>query len=769
MKRTTSKIIIVIFFVSQIAFAFRQTSAQSGVLIPSTDTKPNDAILSLQVMNVDVLIDNQHARVRVLQIYDNHVSSVLEGKFLFALPPQASVSDFAIWENDMRIPGVIIEKPRANKIYTDFRQQNIDPGILQQDDEQGGTSAFSAKVFPIPAYGSKRIEMEYTEMLPVEGLFSHFGFPLKHSFGAPQKVSEFNLHIKILSDIPIGVPENVSYPMRTIKAEANDYEAEFKATNIELKDDFSLDYKLNVNESTLSFISYRAPEQITVYDLRDPALATQNPDGYFASRAIFNEPKKENQQPGNVCLLLDTSLSMYGEKLSRAVEAVDFFLHNLAKQDRFNLILFNEDTSQLSNELLPATPENIERATRFVRESPLANGTNLKQALTKTLELKPNEMVIVSDANPTLGTSDAKQILSVFDKNKETKVFAFAIGNSANKSLLEELARKTHGYFAQVRETEDICSNLKIFFDKVGEYSVDDIKFSTSNEKNFYYVYQSQTHSYNGSSVEFVGRYRHPQPQTKIYINSKDINLSKEVSLPEFEDTHRHLPRLWAKARVDALLREMDINGEREDYISEIIRLSQKYKFVTPYTALLAAPRSLLRPRLIQPGDPVIRVKTDESIKSVFAVLPFGETHAMKFLEKEKVWEVRFFAPEWMPDGVYRCRLLLTDKNGNGYQEEKSFVVDSHAPRLRVSVDSKIVRAGGELKIKVDADGDATRIVGKLYGAKPVRVLWNGKEKACVGKLVIPDGLSAGKYVLTVTAEDFAHNQSSVEVEIEII
>ena len=39
------------------------------------------------------------------------------------------------------------------------------------------------------------------------------------------------------------------------------------------------------------------------------------------------------------------------------------------------------------------------------------------------------------------------------------------------------------------------------------------------------------------------------------------------VALPEFDDTHEHLPRLWARARVDALLREMDLNGEREDYI----------------------------------------------------------------------------------------------------------------------------------------------------------------------------------------------------------
>src|SRR2546426_69266 len=71
-----------------LSWSLRHGSAQSGALIPSTGKNPAPATLSLQVMNVDVLIDNQHARVRVLQIFDSHVAQALEGKYLFALPPQ---------------------------------------------------------------------------------------------------------------------------------------------------------------------------------------------------------------------------------------------------------------------------------------------------------------------------------------------------------------------------------------------------------------------------------------------------------------------------------------------------------------------------------------------------------------------------------------------------------------------------------------------------------------------------------------------------------
>src|SRR6185369_9200245 len=408
------------------------------------------------------------------------------------------------------------------------------------------------------------------------------------------------------------------------------------------------------------------------YDLRDPALAVQNPSGYFEARTIFNQSAVQNKQPRNVILLLDTSLSMYGEKLKRAVEALDYFLNSLSPQDHFDLVLFNEETYAFSPTPLPATPDNTEHALDFIRNSMLGSGSDLRKALATAVELAPQfpqgerSIVLVSDGNPTLGTRNSKQILQTLNTNS-TRVFAFGLGSDANSVLLEELAKTGHGFFASARETEDITTALKIFFDHVGSTSIENAHLR-SNE-NLYQVYATSDYSFDGSSLAFVGRYRTPSPRTTVTVmgqfGTEAIKLSRDVVLPELADVHSHLPRVWARARVDALLREMDLNGEREDYIAEIIRLSQKYRFVTPYTAFIAAPRALLRPRLIQPGDPVLRVKTDKSITSVFAVFPFGETLPLSFLQAEGVWEVRFFAPSWLPDGTYRCRLLMADRDGN--------------------------------------------------------------------------------------------------------
>jgi hypothetical protein len=56
---------------------------------------------------------------------------------------------------------------------------------------------------------------------------------------------------------------------------------------------------------------------------------------------------------------------MYGEKLKRAVEAVDYFLHSLSPQDRFDLILFNDESYPFSPVPLAATPENVEQPSRL--------------------------------------------------------------------------------------------------------------------------------------------------------------------------------------------------------------------------------------------------------------------------------------------------------------------------------------------------------------------------------------------------------------------
>ncbi|MBI4748956.1 MAG: VWA domain-containing protein [Acidobacteria bacterium] len=769
--------------------------AQAGVVIPGNSSTPDVKQLSLAEMSTDIRIDHQYVRVKIVQIYANHTSQVLESKYIFQLPTTGAISDFAVWDGDIRIPGVILEVKRATEIYEELKAQYIDPGLVTQEDEEGGSTAFTVRLTPIPAYGTKRVEMEYTQLLPVEGGQTFFSLPLKPSEYGQQMAGIFSLSLDVMSRIPMSQlnVRSTQYPLAFSVQQPDHIVGAFTGTNVSFGQDFAFDYTLQNTKTELSLLTYRAPEIISPLELRDPNRTKPDNDGYFEIAAVFNERGakpgefiKATTEKRSVVILLDTSLSMQWEKLDRAFQATELFLRTLAAQDSFNVLLFNDDVQAFSTTPLTATPENIERALTFIKQSYLSGGTDFVGALKKGLELAKQlpgderDLILITDGNPTLTTTVSRRMVQDFSTangsgtKRIARVYAFGIGSDTNQQFLKELARTSRGYFDWGRETDELEFRLTAFFAKVGQKPIEALALTTSDGANVYSVYPDvDTTSYDGSRFSFVGRYRRPAQSITFSLagdqHGRPIKLAASAALPELDNTHSHLPRMWARQRVDALLRLIALNGEDEALIAEIIALSKKYKFVTPYTAFLAAPRSLLRPRVIKPGDPILRVRTDASIKSVVAVFPFGLTKTLTYLTSEDIWETRFLAPKEMQDGSYACRLILTDDKGNVFQEEKRFVIDSRPPQLKPELAKTLAQAGDSIEIRVAADQDTRRISARLAGTLPVRVIWDPKRKTNIGVIHIPEGVPSGLYTIIVTAEDFAHNVVGSEVTLEVI
>jgi Ca-activated chloride channel family protein len=191
-------------------------------------------------------------------------------------------------------------------------------------------------------------------------------------------------------------------------------------------------------------------------------------------------------------------------------------------------------------------------------------------------------------------------------------------------------------------------------------------------------VYPLEDTVFPGSVQTWVGQFKTPGQAT-----FRVEQMTANATLPAQNTDHPHLPRAWAKARVDALLEKSIATARIKASIDEIIRLSRLYKFVTPYTSFLAAPRALLRPRLIRPGDPVLRVKTDESITSCRRDVSVwsGEDAALS--------ERRGHLADALPgaQGSGRRHLSrashLRDKQGRVFRESKSFVIASKPPTVK--------------------------------------------------------------------------------------
>jgi Ca-activated chloride channel family protein len=759
--------------------------ADTGVLIPGDRQQPDPAVFSLNEMALEIRIDNGVARVRVRQIFGNHTVTVREGVYQFALPGKAAVSDFAVWDDVTRIPGVILERRRAGEIYEQAKAQAIDPGLLQMGErtaDQAGTAGrpsqeFTARIVPIPRLGTKRIEMEYQHHVPVERYQSEFVVPLKPDVYGVQTAGHLTIIFELHSAHAIRDFAEVSkiFPLQIRERTPNLVRAEFFGSNVELREDFAVRYSFDP----------AGADTVRVITERETAAGP----GFFQAQTLLripatspaSAPAPASQPARTVILLFDNSLSMQWDKLERSFAACETALRGLRPADSFNLVLFNSEVNLFAPQPRAATPQNIEQALDFIRNSRIRGGTDLQRALASALA-QPGTgeryVMLISDGGATEGTVHSGKLAAWYAAEwrkhaaaQRPHTLVLGVGDDANLPLLRMLA-SNGGYFDWVRSTEPIEFKLHAFLDKVGRNPVQNLGLAVAPASNIDLVYPLEETHFDGSMATWAGQYKQPAAQAAFTVTGtrdrRPLRLSGTAPLPATGTEHPELPRTWAKARVDALLDKIAREGEDRASIDEVIRLSKKYKFVTPYTSFLAVPRALLRPRVIRPGDPVLRLKADESIVSVIALFPFGLTKPLRYLKQEDTWQTRFLAPPEMSDGVYQVRLLLRDRDGHVYRESKSFVIASKTPVLRARLEKPRAHAGETLRISAQVSGTVRTISARLYGGMPVPLRWNSAAKSNTGDLVVPAYLPPGRYAVHLTAEDIAHNVGATEVSLEV-
>lgn len=746
----------------------------AGIIIPSNRQQPDASVLSLEEMWIVVRIDDGDARVAVRQIFASHHDAVLEGNYLFALPGRAAVSDFAVWDDVTRIPGVILERRRAEEIYEQARAQAIDPGLLQQGergaDEARRSAVFSARIVPIPGYGTKRVEMEYHESIPVENLHSMFAIPLRPDAYQAQQAALIHIDFELHSSHALSSFEAVSkvFPLRIEQQTPNFVKASFEGRKVAFTEDFAVRYGIDpAHGERLEVIAHR--------DAGEP--------GFFEASALLSQGDGATAEgaPRSIVILFDNSLSMQWEKLERSFQALETLLRALRPQDRFNLILFNSEVQAFGPTPVRADAPAVEKALAFVKASRLRGGTDLERALSTALAqpvaagFEPY-LVLLSDGDATRGRIANNKLAEAYETQwkaapRRPRTFLFAVGDDANMPLFKMLARQ-EGVLEWVRSTEPAEFKLSAFLAKLGRKPVEGLALAAEPAANFDMVYPLESAVFAGSIERWVGQYAKPGPAAftaRGVRDGKAFEMRAKSSLPAGSADHPQLPRTWARARVDALLEKIEREGEDRATIDEIIRLARKYKFVTPYTSFLAAPRALLRPRLIRPGDPVLRVKTDPAIASVVALFPFALVKPLRYLPEEDTWQTRFLAPVDMNDGAYSVRLILRDRAGHVYRESKTFVIASKPPLVRVHLDKRRFGRGEMVRLKVSASNTTRTVVARMYGVGPVSLHWSPEQQANTGEFAVPAQLAPGQYVLTVTAEDFAHNIGSQEVPLEIL
>ena len=793
-----SLLIVLLLFVTR-------AHADAGTLIPRDKQAPDPAILSLEEMSVDVTIDNGDAHISIVQIFLNHTNQIEEGSYRFSLPGSATVSDFAVWDGVVRIPAVILERRRAEQIYDQARMQAIDPGLLEAGERDSvdpkSSALFTASIVPLPAYGTKRLELEYHQRLSTTDFQQLFALPLKPDAGQKQSAAHFKLHFILRSAHPIADFTSPSklFPLKLNTSDQHTVEGTFQGTAVAFDQDFQATWKLSSEPADqLDVITHRDPNTpLPGPDELAPAAVTQPEPGFFEAQILIADPKlpapNPNTSPRTVLILFDNSLSMQWEKLERSYAALEAVLRSLRPADHFNLLLFNQTVTPFQPQPVPADPAAIQQALTFVRTSKLRGGTDLGKVLSAALAQffsspADSSLVLLSDGGSDRGDTvlpgkiAARYAASWRQSPHPPHTCVFAVGDDANLTLLRSLSRNG-GFLETVTSTEPVEPHLQSFLSKLTHNPVTGLNLTAEPASSTRLIYPLDDTVYPGSVAQWIGQYTPGKGKLKLTAhglrNGTALNAKAETSLPPIDLDHLQLPRIWAQARVNALLEQIDREGETAAAIDEIIRLSRRYKFVTPYTSFLAVPRALLRPRVIRPGDPVLRVRTDPAITSVIALFPFGLTKPLRHLASEdlqapgddanRLWETRFLAPPEMRDGTYSVRLLLRDRQGHTYNEAKTFVIASTPPTVKLQLNRSSLHRGETLEIRASASSSTRTLTARLEGVAPVTLHWNPRALTNTGSLTIPPTLPIGRYTLNISAEDIAHNLGSQEVQVDVL
>lgn len=502
----------------------------------------------------------------------------VEGRYVFPLPLGAVVSDFAMWVNGELLEARILDADEARAIYEDYVRRAIDPALL----EYVGRTTLSARIFPIPAGGERRIELTYSELLTPEGGLYRYRYPLNTERFSARPLERVAIRFALEMSSPLAAVYSPSHEITVERQGASSASGSYTSEDVLPTYDFLLYYSVQTTPIGMTLLTYRAPGEDGFF------LLLVNPPELAASVAAL---------PKDLVFVLDRSGSMTGEKIEQAKQALAFILENLNPQDRFALIAFSDFAEALHPALAVATPEAIAEATSWAAGIEAANGTNIDEALELAFSLfektdRPRFLIFLTDGEPTVGVQDPTAIAehALAANTAEARVFAFGVGYNVNTVLLDQLARENRGTTNYVTPEESLEATLSSFYRKIASPVLADTSLAIDGVEAFDLFPRVLPDLFRGTQLLVLGRYR-GAGEAGVTVSGTAGGVSATyMTLQAFPETALEasfLPRLWAGRKIAHLLDQIRLYGEKGELVDEVIALSKRYGIITPYTSFL--------------------------------------------------------------------------------------------------------------------------------------------------------------------------------------
>jgi len=574
----------ILLMIIAISSGLMSPAGADGIIIvdppPGVDVRL-DQSLAIKYHHVDIQIKDQVATTRVDQVFVNDNPWTAEGTYIFPLPEGAAVSDFVMWVDGKAVHGEILEADEARTIYDDVVRRMKDPALL----EYVGRKALKASVFPIPPGEERKIELEYSQILPVENGLVHYIYPLSTERFSSRPLEDLVVRAQIESREPLKAVYSSRHEVSIDRED--DYHAllGLEQSDVLPDRDFELFYTISSEKIGLNLLSFKEEGQ----------------DGFFLLLAAPDVKVNEEEiVVKDIILVLDTSGSMQGEKMDQAKEAARYVLNHLNPLDRFAIVSFATTTRSFSPSLEPAA--QADKGKDFLDRLEAMGSTDINRAMIEAVglaeEVRPTTLIFLTDGLPTEGVTVTGAILDNVAREApdNVRIFSFGVGDDVDTDLLDQISMDNGGASTYVRPGEEIDEEVSAFYRRVKMPVLSDLSLDWGDIIVDQVYPQRIPDLFAGSQLIMLGRYREGGPAKitlKGMVNQEERSYTYEDLSFRKEGGDDFIPRLWATRAVGYYLTQIRLYGEKQEWIDSIVSLSTRYGIITPYTSFLVQEKDI--------------------------------------------------------------------------------------------------------------------------------------------------------------------------------
>ena len=725
-----------------------------------------------------VEISGTHAHVELRQVYENTADVRLEAVYAFPMPSDAAVHTMFFRIGDRVVHGVVKEREEAKRTYEEAKAEGRTAALLEQERD----NLFTQSLANIPPKERIVVLLRWVHEVPYEAGVHELALPTtvgpRYVPGEPVPAAwdsgrgeapdtdrvpdasritpptlapgarsgrDLAVVVRLLAGVR---PGDVSSPTHAVRVER---EGDGAVARIRPEDaipnrDFVLRYRVADEHSGVRF-----------------RLAAHRKGAEGFAALSFQPPADvaaDEVPPRELVFVLDCSGSMSGDPLDKARAVVERALSGARPGDTFQIVRFSDRASGLGTMPLPVTAANISRGMEYLHGLHGGGGTEMLSGIRAALATPSDRgrlRIVMFLTDGYIG-NETEIMAEVQRQLGQTRIFAFGVGSSVNRYLLDRLAEVGRGAVEYVLPGDDTEAAVDRFYRRIHAPVLTDISVDWGRLSAEDTLPRPIPDLFVGQPLVLVTRYAEPgkgRVRIRGRLAGKPFEQVVPVHLPAESDAHPALPVLWARREVHRLSL-LDPEQPAPETYDRIVELGVHFGIATQHTSFVAVERRIrtgvdlplttvlipnempegvtfesvladpneqsasVLPNRVKPGDPEVRVLAPPGSRVVVR-LPWGEEkEALPAEGRGGLYLTRFLVPIDAADGTYHAEIEVRRPDGEVEQRRARFTVDTTPPVVMALAGRSGVTPGETVTLRLKPTVDLLHLAGDLLEGTPL-------------------------------------------------